>query len=104
MSLVDELEALAEPADLDGTAGAAADDAAAAKRFKKSAPEAAPAQPAAPALTATAPALTATAPLAPAAPTDASGWDFEKDLENIFTTQAREGEKPRGKAKSKGAQ
>lgn len=97
MSLVDELEALAEPADLDGTAGAAADDAAAAKRFKKSAPEAAPAQPAAPA-------LTATAPLAPAAPADASGWDFEKDLENIFTTQAREGEKPRGKAKSKGAQ
>ena len=96
MSLVDEL-ALAEPADLDGTAGAAADDAAAAKRFKKSAPEAAPAQPAAPA-------LTATAPLAPAAPADASGWDFEKDLENIFTTQAREGEKPRGKAKSKGAQ
>ncbi len=54
MSLVDELEALAEPADLDGTAGAAADDAAAAKRFKKSAPEAAPAQPAAPALTTTA--------------------------------------------------
>jgi hypothetical protein len=41
---------------------------------------------------------------APAAPADASGWDFEKDLENIFTTQAREGEKPRGKAKSKGAQ
>ena len=42
--------------------------------------------------------------VAPAAPADASGWDFEKDLENIFTTQAREGEKPRGKAKSKGAQ
>lgn len=97
MSLDDELQDLAEPANLTGTAGAAADDAAAAKRFKKSAPEAAPAEPAVPA-------LSTTAPLAPAAPADASGWDFEKDLENIFTTQAREGEKPRGKAKSKGAQ
>ena len=97
MSLDDELQDLAEPANLTGTAGAAADDAAAAKRFKKSAPEAAPAEPAVPA-------LSTTAPAAPAAPADASGWDFEKDLENIFTTQAREGEKPRGKAKSKGAQ
>ncbi len=108
MSLVNELQDLAEPADLDCTAGAAAvgseaaagelseDDAAPAKRFKKSAPEA-------PALSTTA--LSTTTPsLSTTAPADASCWDFEKDLENIFTTQARKGEKPLAKTKSKGAQ
>jgi len=101
MSLVDELQDPAEPADLSGTAGAAAgageisaDEAAPAKRFKKSAPEVAAVEPAAVAPAASSLSTTASA--------DASGWDFEKDLENIFAQTP--GEKPRGKAKSKGAQ
>jgi hypothetical protein len=111
MSLDDELQDLAEPADLSGTAGAAAvgsaagelsaDEAAPAKRFKKSAPEPAAVEPAAVEPAAVAPAASS---LSTTASADASGWDFEKDLENIFTTQARDGEKPRGKAKSKAAQ
>ena len=40
--------------------------------------------------------------LSTAAPADASGWDFEKDLENIFAQTP--GEKPRAKAKGKGLQ
>jgi hypothetical protein len=116
MSLDDELQDLAEPADLIGTAGAAAvgsaagelsaDEAAPAKRIKQSAPAAAAVEPAAAEPAAVEPAAVAPAAssLSTTASADASGWDFEKDLENIFTTQAREGEKPRGKAKSKAAQ
>jgi hypothetical protein len=101
MSLVDELEDPAEPADLSGTAGAAgaaagageiSADEAPAKRFKKSAPEAAP----------EAAAVAPAASSSTAAPADASGWDFEKDLADIFAQTP--GEKPRGKAKAKGAQ
>ncbi len=111
MSLVDELQDPAEPADLSGTAGAAAgageisaDEAAPAKRFKKSAPEVAAVEPAAVEPAAVEPAAVAPAAssLSTTAPADASGWDFEKDLENIFAQTP--GEKPRGKAKSKGAQ
>jgi hypothetical protein len=104
MSFVDELQDPAEPADLSGTAGAAAgageisaDEAAPAKRFKKSAPEAV--EPAAVEPAAVAPAASS---LSTTAPADASGWDFEQDLEKIFAQTP--GEKPRGKAKSKGAQ
>lgn len=68
------------------------------KRFKKSASVAEPAEGGA-----SAPAAPAAAPVAA---TDSAGWDFEKDLENIFATEAQAradgADKARGKGKAKG--
>ena len=74
------------------------------KRFKKSVVAEAAAGGAA-----SAPAALAAAPAAaPAATADSVGWDFEKDLENIFATgtlpPADGGDKARSKGKAKGAQ
>lgn len=74
------------------------------KRFKKSASVAEPAEGGASAPAA--PAATAAPAAAPAAAADSAGWDFEKDLENIFATEAQAradgADKARGKGKAKG--
>jgi hypothetical protein len=111
MSLLGNLANPANPANLcntasiPGAAGASAlaggaDDAGApVKRFKKSAGVAETAS--------VAPAASAAAG-APAVDSASAGWDFEKDLENIFATEALTradgGDKPRAKGKGKGAQ
>jgi hypothetical protein len=111
MSLLGNLATLANPANpantasIPGAAGASAlaggaDDAGApVKRFKKSAGVAETAS--------VAPAASAAAG-APAVDSASAGWDFEKDLENIFATEALTradgGDKPRAKGKGKGAQ